>query len=286
MRLDELSREAETVSSVYAERNGIDRTNEWLMLKLHEEVGENGQAPRSRRESPVISVPAGGNAQMTENGELAKSISLALHEVLKPAGFRKRANSFNRQVSDGLVHHLSVQLGSYDPSGKHAVPGLVPDLYGRYRVNLGVYVPEMSRMGPPRSTWANDYDCQLRWGLGDFMPGGFDRWWDLRDRLSVEEVCRVLADTALPHLDQFSTAQRVLDAWEESGPRAFGPSTPKAAALDVADLLIARNRREDARRLLASYVAAVSLGDHTGHKDYLRRYLAERDFESLGKLVH
>ncbi len=220
---------------------------------------------------------------MTENGELARSISLALHQILKAAGFRKRANSFNRSANDGLVHHVSVQLGSYDPSGKHAIPGLVANLYGRYRVNLGVYGPEMNRMGQPRSTWANDNDCQLRWGLGDFMPGGFDQWWDLRDRLSVEEVSRVLAETALPHLDQFTTAQHVLDAWEESGPRAFGPITPEAAALDVADLLIARGRRDDARLLLESYVESVSLGDHTGHKQYLRTYLAERDFESLGK---
>jgi len=220
---------------------------------------------------------------MTENGELAKSISLALHQILKPADFRKRANSFNRSAEDGLVHHISVQLGAYDPSGKHAVPGLVPDLYGRYRVNLGVYVPEMNRMGSPRSPWVNDYDCQLRWGLGDFMPGGFDQWWDLRDRLSVEEVSGVLAQKALPHLDRFRDAERVLEAWEEHGPRGFGPITPKAAALDVADLLISRNRRDEARRLLESYVEDVSLGGHAGHKQYLRKYLVERDFESLGK---
>ena len=103
---------------------------------------------------------------MTENGDLAKSISAALTAVLKPVGFRKRANSFNRPAENGLVHQVSLQLGSYDPSGIHAVPGLVPDLYGRFRVNLGVYVPEMNRMSSPRSRWINDYDCHLRWGLG------------------------------------------------------------------------------------------------------------------------
>lgn len=218
---------------------------------------------------------------MTENGELAKSISVALHEVLKPAGFRKRSNSFNRSVSDGLVHHVSVQLGSHDPSGKHAVPGLLPDLYGRYRINLGVYVPAMNRMGSPRSTWINDYNCQLRWGLGDFLPGGFDQWWDLRDRVSVEEVSRVLAEAALPRVDYFDSADRVLEAWEAQGPPAFGPITPDAAALDVADLLISRDRRDDARQLLESYVESVSIGNHAGHKQYLRTYLVERDFNSL-----
>lgn len=222
---------------------------------------------------------------MKKNGDLAKTISAALSEVLKPAGFRKRANSFNRAAHDGLVHHVSVQLGPYDPSGKHAVPGLVPDLHGRFRANLGVYVPEMNRMGSPRSSWINDYNCQLRWGLGDFMPGGFDQWWDLRDRLSVDEVSRVLATRALPHLDLFSSAEHVLNAYEKHGPRAFGPITSAAAALDVADLLISRRRRWDAERLLQTYVDSVSLGDQTGHKEYLREYLAERDFESLGGLL-
>jgi hypothetical protein len=223
---------------------------------------------------------------MTENGELAKSVSAAMSHVLKPAQFRKRANSFNRTAHDGLVHHISVQLGAYDPSGKHAVPGLLPDLYGRYRVNIGVYVPEMNRSGGPRSTWINDYNCQLRWGLGDFLPGGFDQWWDLRDRLSVEEVNRELATNVLPHLDRFQSADQVLEEWYEHGPRAFGPITPQASALDVADLLIARQRRVEAEHLLEKYVESVNLGDHNGHKQYLRQYLAERDFDFLALNVN
>lgn len=222
---------------------------------------------------------------MTENGDIARSISAALSHVLKPAGFRKRNNSFNRTAQDGLVHHVSVQLGPYDPSGIHAVPGLVANLHGRYRINLGVHVPGMNRMGPPRSSWINDYNCQMRWVLGDFLAGGFDQWWDLRDRLSVEEVSQALTEQALPHLDQFSCVEEVLDAYRQQGARAFGPIASPAVALDVADLLIARRRRDDAERLLQSYVESVNLGDHAGHKAYLREYLIERDFESLARLV-
>lgn len=222
---------------------------------------------------------------MTENSDLAKSISTAMRQVLKPAGFRKRANSFNRVARDGLVHHVSVQLGSYDPSGKHAVAGLLPDLYGRYRVNIGVFVPEMNRGGPPRSTWINDYDCQLRWGLGDFLPGGFDQWWDLRDRLSVEEVNRELTAKVLPYFEHFNSAEQLLDEWDAQGPRAFGPTTPEAAALDVADLLLAQQRREEAERLLETYIESVGLDGHPGHRQYLRRYLNDRGFELLAQRV-
>jgi hypothetical protein len=220
---------------------------------------------------------------VTANGEIAKTIGTALGVHLKAAGFRKRANSFNRSAQDGLVHHVSIQLGAYDPSGIHAVPGLIPDLYGRFRVNLGVYVPAMNRMGSPRSNWINDYNCTLRWGLGDLMPGGFDQWWDLRDRLALEEVTEVLVERALPHLDGFRDSESVLAAYAAEGARAFGPIASVAVALDVADLLLSRGEREEAETLLKTYVSHVAAGDHRGHKEYLRGYLEQRDFGRLGE---
>ncbi len=39
-----LSSRIEAASAAYAERNGIDRTDDWLILKLNEEVGELTQA--------------------------------------------------------------------------------------------------------------------------------------------------------------------------------------------------------------------------------------------------
>ena len=48
MHIEALSQEVESVSELYAERNSIDRTDDWLMLKLHEEVGELTQAYLAR----------------------------------------------------------------------------------------------------------------------------------------------------------------------------------------------------------------------------------------------
>ena len=59
MELRELSEELEVISRVYARRHGVERTDDWLVLKLHEEVGELTQAylersgrSRSRGASP------------------------------------------------------------------------------------------------------------------------------------------------------------------------------------------------------------------------------------------
>ncbi|MBW8762524.1 MAG: pyrophosphatase [Microbacterium sp.] len=44
MDIRRLQDEIEAVSALYAERFGIERTDDWLMLKLGEEVGELTQA--------------------------------------------------------------------------------------------------------------------------------------------------------------------------------------------------------------------------------------------------
>lgn len=42
--LSELSDEVEIISRVYARVHGVERTDDWLVLKLHEEIGELTQA--------------------------------------------------------------------------------------------------------------------------------------------------------------------------------------------------------------------------------------------------
>lgn len=44
MTLEQLGEELDAVSALYAQRNGITRTDEWLVLKINEEVGELTQA--------------------------------------------------------------------------------------------------------------------------------------------------------------------------------------------------------------------------------------------------
>jgi hypothetical protein len=69
--------------------------------------------------------------------------------LLKRAGFRKRRHSFNREAEPGIVQVVSFQLGR--------------NLYRRFTINLGVYVPEMVLdEHERRDGWVNEYNCQLR----------------------------------------------------------------------------------------------------------------------------
>jgi NTP pyrophosphatase (non-canonical NTP hydrolase) len=73
MDLRTLSDEVEAVSAGYAGRFGIDRTPEWLVLKLQEEVGELTRA----------FLKLTGQARTSENGgELRAGFAAELADVL------------------------------------------------------------------------------------------------------------------------------------------------------------------------------------------------------------
>jgi NTP pyrophosphatase (non-canonical NTP hydrolase) len=68
MELDELGDELEIISRVYERRFGVARTDDWLVLKLHEEVGELTQAylARSGRSRDRGEVDAAFRAELAD----------------------------------------------------------------------------------------------------------------------------------------------------------------------------------------------------------------------------
>jgi NTP pyrophosphatase (non-canonical NTP hydrolase) len=78
MELKDLADELEIISRVYERRFGVERTDDWLVLKLHEEVGELTQAylaasgrSRDRGEQP-------GEADAAFRAELADVLAQLL----------------------------------------------------------------------------------------------------------------------------------------------------------------------------------------------------------------
>jgi hypothetical protein len=201
--------------------------------------------------------------------------------VMKAHGFRKRRHSFNRSAEDGIVHHLSFQMGAFDPPGTVEIPGLRPNLYGKFTVNLGVFVPAMSRIGTPKSDWINDYNCQLRKRLGELLTEQADVWWSLEHPASAEDVHREVGDHAIPWLDRFGSYQQIIEVFETEGRDPLGMHP--AAPLDVADLYTAMGKRADARDLLAHYATAEH---NPGHPAVIVEYLRARGLDDLVPLVN
>lgn len=197
--------------------------------------------------------------------------------TLRSSGFKKRRHSFNRTVADGLVHVVNFWMAPKEPPAWTEVPGLRERLYGCFRIDFGVYVPEMTRMHTPRSTWINEYECHLRRTVGHLLPdkeSGF--WWRLDDPRAAVEAAQALEDHGLPWLGRFPDRQAVLTAFEAAGPFPLGLSP--AGALDIADVYRGIGREADERRALEQYVSRPVL---RGHAAYLADYLVAHGHEDL-----
>jgi hypothetical protein len=206
---------------------------------------------------------------MTPEAAAMESVVAANAGSLKLAGFRKRRHSFNRTTQDGLVHVVLFWMAPKEPPAWTEVPGLRERLYGRFRLDFGVYVPEMKRMGVPRSDWINDYNCHLRRTIGQLMGDERgDLWWSLEDERAPEVAAAALQNLGLPWLDQFPDKDAVIQRFYESGPLGVGMSP--AGDLDMAELLSALGRAQEARVMLERYVERPVLRPHAA---YLAEYL-------------
>ena len=191
---------------------------------------------------------------------------------LKAAGFRKRRHSFNRLIDSGMVHVVNFWMAPKEPPAWTEVPGLRERLYGSFRVDLGVWVPEITRGKQPKppGAWVNEYDSDLRVGLSQAMTGEFgSTWWSLEDLSSAAIAREGLLAYGVPWLDRFPNQDAVVEAYEQAG-EPWEVGMVPAAALDIAQIHAARGDTEDERRTLERYVATPVL---PGHAEYLRDYL-------------
>lgn len=182
--------------------------------------------------------------------------------LLKRVGFRRRRHAFNRTSEPGLVQVVSFQMGAHNPPGTGSEAnqtarerlGLPGDLYGRFTLNLGVYVNEMAiEDWEKRHGWINEYDCQLRTRIGNLLEPPADTWWSLDDPPAAHRVVDDALRTAgLPWLDRVASRDAILAAYEKEGRLALGLGP--AGPVRIAWLLRATDP-EAAEAVLRGYLA-------------------------------
>ena len=195
----------------------------------------------------------------------------ALQAVLKPDlkrwGFRSRARGYNRPTSDGLTQVIEFQMGRFDPPGTYVIPGMRENLYGRFTINLGVFVPEVTRykgVGDAAPAFVREIDCCVRTRIGNLSPEQADLWWSLAPNPSrVDDIRTRLERDGLPFLERFGTRNKILaELATESGDTFARPRRIKSAII-LAEL----GRTDEARELLS---AQARESDSPPHTEYVR----------------
>jgi hypothetical protein len=196
----------------------------------------------------------------------------AISRSLKPRGFRKHSRTFNRTTGDGLVQVLHLQMGPFDPPGTTYHPGLRENLYGRFTVNLGVYVPEVAEYHLARlpKGFVREYHCSVRNRLGPLGPERQDIWW-LNSAVEqvVPEILERLERDGLPYLQRHESRDAILREWTGKSD-IQGLGDPPRIALAI--ILVGRGDLDRARHLLEAQAQETR---NPGHPAYVRS-LADR----------
>lgn len=205
-------------------------------------------------------------AMTTVPAERMAGIVAAVAPGLRNAGFRRRRHAFNRPVQPGLVHVIDFQMGSFGPPGSAEILPWRPDLYGRYTINLGVYVDEVAHaLGPGRREgFVPEYACEIRARIGQLAARPPVDLWLALDRpadVLAGEAAPLVFDTALAFLDGLADRTSILGAWQRGALNAV--MTPRAP-LAIAVILDQLGETEAARTITRAYLAR---DDHApGHR--------------------
>jgi hypothetical protein len=201
-----------------------------------------------------------------------KEVVRELHPLLKEHGFRKQRHTFNRECEPGLVQVVNFQMGPYDPPGTVEIPGFRENLYGKFAVNLGIFVEELhgyfSR--EPRPKFVGEYYCEIRRRLGEMMPGEGEYWWslDANPVAVAADVRRALEDHGLPFLESLTSRDVIIRAWYRTGDSI---GFPPRGALAIALLHWERGEKEVAEKLVRTYLGSELA---PAHRDYVKDLVA------------
>jgi len=193
---------------------------------------------------------------------------------LKAAGYRKSGNRFNRTTEPGIVQVISFQMGAFNPPGTVEIPGLRPNLYGKFTVNLGVFLEAVMPYDktPPPKSFVNDYNCHIRRRIGELLDNPQDCWWPLDPQTAVPAILALLGSRVSAWMDHFASWSTILSDLESVAPdsRVIRSGPDKILATWM---LLADGDRDKAQRTFAAYVATVDPA--SPHYRYLSTFATE-----------
>jgi len=210
-------------------------------------------------------------------------IQSRIGKALQPLGFKRKGRTFRRETDHEVLQIIALQAGPFEigpplpPQASH----LRPDLYGKFTINLGVFVPEIyERTNPPiaMSRVISDAHSSIRTRL-PHIDEGEDIWWPILDSADedVEDILALLIHVGIPFLDRFRTRELIVRDWISANQRI--------GRLDVAMILLRQGDKQGAKRLFEEHLqvseAEGSEPYQVNHRRYVRELATKLGFGEL-----
>lgn len=192
-----------------------------------------------------------------------------LAALLKPLGFARKGRTFRRETEPGIFQIIALQAGPFEigPPLPEPVKHLREDYYGKFTVNLGVFVEEIfERTNPPVSPnrVISDAHCSIRTRLGHITARD-DLWWSLIEDQGdlADDIGALLLHVGIPFLERFKSRDQVVRDWIRFNETELAVTA--VARLDVAMVLLKRGDHVGARRLFQEHLDKTELRNHAAY---------------------
>ena len=176
----------------------------------------------------------------TPNQLSLRAAQAPVTRALKPIGFRRSGNYYNREASDGLIQVVGFQSGQS-----------VSMFHGKFTVNLGVYIPCIATIENSAATGraVSDAHCEIRSRLSKASGIGEDTWWNLDATAlkSGELIASMLLAHGVPWLERYASYSAIVARLRDDGYLPF--HNPARSSLAVAIIQWSRGEHDEARRL-------------------------------------
>ena len=202
---------------------------------------------------------------------------------LKELGFKKSQRTYNRQTEPGLVQVINFQMGRFEPpsTGPSPVPPwLKSDMYGKFTVNLGVFVEEVVKtLGLKPENFISEPSCMIRRRLGFLIgPERKDVWWNLDAPAEniTQEIKPLLLSIGFDFLNRFASRSAIISDYLKFN-KINGSGSPRAR-LDVGIILATRGDMLGAENLFREHLTSPQ--NNAAHLAYVKK-LADEDRKSV-----
>lgn len=202
--------------------------------------------------------------------QVMDGLQALLRPFLKEHGFRGRGRHFNSRTHDGLTHVITFQMGRYDPPGTVHYPPFTENLYGKFTLNLGVFVPEAHALflGKEPGLIIAESDCALRARLGELGPEQDDLWWPVQDdEVVVKDITTRLVHDGFPFFAQFESRDLILNNSDFAQKERFALN----GRLTRAAILHGRGDFAGARDLMVQQVSEAERTGSPQHASHVRK---------------
>ncbi|MDI9862322.1 DUF4304 domain-containing protein [Flectobacillus roseus] len=141
-----------------------------------------------------------------------KIIKQGFHEILKPLGFKKKANNFYLKL-DTIGQIINIQKSAF--GSKDSIS---------FTINTGIFVPEYwlafynySDKGLPN--YPTEPECLIRKRIGT-LRNRHDTWYDIKERTDeqqlIDEMKTNLTKFILPYFDRLNSTEKMLQELDKA----------------------------------------------------------------------